>query len=204
MSTTPPLSAPGWPTNRVLTTAQRVALTQDQINLMPVGFQVYEIEANILVAIWVRDTLAVGGLRQYQPPPTPPPPASVTVASLGDGLTYVEEYDVPRGEVNARTVILGNAQRNARLVSALMIYNGAAGPADLAGSFVDVENANGVALASFEIDENTPTGTIVPPTTYDVTIGVATAQVTAGQPVTLDITQGDVGFRLILTWKAVV
>lgn len=154
----------------------------------------------MFLALWARDDQAVGTLRQLQ---MIPQANSVTIASLGDDLLYVEEYDVPVGAVNARTVVLPAAQRNVRLVNALMIYAGADGPADAAGSFVDVENANGVALVTFEIDQLTPTGTIVPPTTYDVTIGVATAQVTAGQPVTLDITQGDVGFRLVLTWKVV-
>lgn len=197
---TPPFANTGWPKYRVVTTAERAALqaNQAQINNLPVGFLLEEVEANTFVALWVRDALAVGGLRQLQAATN-----SVGIAALGDDLVYVEEYDVPVAAVNARTVILGSAQRNARLVSALMIYDGAAGPADLAGSFVDVENANGVALASFEIDQLTPTGTIVPPTSYDVTIGVATAQVAAGDAVTLDITQGDVGFRLVLTWKVV-
>ncbi len=197
---TPPFANTGWPKYRVVTTAERAALqaNQAQVNNLPVGFLLEEVEANAFVALWVRDALAVGGLRLLQAAAN-----SVSIAALGDDLVSVEEYDVPVGAVNARTVVLGNAQRNARLVSALMIYNGADGPADAAGSFVDVENANGVALASFEIDQLTQTGTIVPPTTYDVTIGVATAQVTAGQPVTLDITQGDIGFRLVLTWKVV-
>lgn len=199
---TPPFANTGWPKYRVVTTAERAALqaNQAQINNLPVGFQLEEVEAGVFLALWARDDQAVGTLRQLQ---MIPQANSVTIASLGDDLLYVEEYDVPVGAVNARTVVLPAAQRNVRLVNALMIYAGADGPADAAGSFVDVENANGVALVTFEIDQLTPTGTIVPPTTYDVTIGVATAQVTAGQPVTLEITQGDVGFRLVLTWKVV-
>ena len=198
---TPPFANTGWPKYRVVTTAERIALqaSQGQINNLPVGFLLEEVDLNNeFTALWIRNETTPGSLRQLQIVPQ-----ANSVASLGDGLVYVEEYDVPVGAAGPRFVILGKAQRNARLVSALMIYNGVAGPADMAVSIVDIQNANGFALASFEIDQNTIGGTIVPPTSYDVIFGVADPQVAVGSSVGVDMTHGDVGFRLVLTWKVV-
>lgn len=197
---TPPFANTGWPKYRVVTTAERVALqaNQAQINNLPVGFLLEEVEANTFVALWVRDALAVGGLRQLQAATN-----SVTIASLGDDLTYVEEYDVPVGAVNARAVVLPAAQRNVRLVNALMIYAGADGPADPGGSIVSILNENGVVLVQFIIEADTVSGTIVPPVSYDVTTDVSVQQVNATDFTSLNFTQGDVGFRLVLTWKVV-
>ena len=199
---TPPFANTGWPKYRVVTTAERAALqaNQAQINNLPVGFQLEEVEAGVFLALWARDDQAVGTLRQLQ---MIPQANSVTIASLGDDLLYVEEYDVPVGAVNARTVVLPAAQRNVRLVNALMIYAGADGPADPGGSIVSILNKNGVVLVQFSIEADTVSGTIVPPVSYDVTTDVSVQQVNATAFTSLNFTQGDVGFRLVLTWKVV-
>lgn len=199
MSTTPPLSAPGWPTSRIVTTAERVALTQDQINLMPKGFQLDEIQAGVLIAIWVRDDQPVGSLRRLQ---TPPEPQSVTIASLGDDLVYVEEFEIPAGAAGPGGLPLANGQRNSRLVAAALVVS-AVGPAALAGGTVDVINGGSVVLARFELDQNTPLNTFVAPSQMDATIPITSPQVLAGDPFSLVFTEGDVGYRLVLTWKVV-
>jgi hypothetical protein len=198
----PPFANTGWPKYRVVTTAERVALqaNQAQINNLPVGFILEEIDLNgELTALWIRNDETPGSLRRLQ---IIPQTNSVTVASLGADLVYVEEYDTPADSDGPRVVLLNEARRSARLVGALMISS-AVDPPRSGSSVVTVENPGGIALVTFDIGGAVTRGDVVPPSTYDLLTALEDAQVTPGQFPYLNFTQGDVGFRLVLTWKVV-
>jgi hypothetical protein len=198
---TPPYANTGWPKYRVVTTAERIALqaSQDQINNLPVGFLLEEIQAGVLLALWARDDQAVGTLRQLQ---MIPQANSVTIASLGDDLTYVEEYEIPAGAAGPTGLPLGNGQRNSRLVGASIAVS-AVGPAAIGTHKIDILNGGSVVLAGFEVDQNELLNTFLSPAFFDATIPISSPQVFAGDPFSILLSEGDIGIRLVLTWKVV-
>lgn len=198
---TPPYANTGWPKYRVVTTAERVALqaNQAQIDNLPVGFPLEEIQAGVLLALWARDDQAVGTLRQLQ---MIPQANSVTIASLGDDLTYVEEYEIPAGAAGPTGLPLGNGQRNSRLVGASIAVS-AVGPAAIGTHTIDILNGGSVVLAGFEVDQNEPLNTFLSPAFFDATIPISSPQVFAGDPFSILLSEGDIGIRLVLTWKVV-
>ena len=198
---TPPYANTGWPKYRVVTTAERIALqaSQDQINNLPVGFLLEEVQAGVLLALWARDDQAVGTLRQLQ---MIPQANSVTIASLGDDLTYVEEYEIPAGAAGPTGLPLGNGQRNSRLVGASIAVS-AVGPAAIGTHKIDILNGGSVVLAGFEVDQNELLNTFLSPAFFDATIPISSPQVFAGDPFSILLSEGDIGIRLVLTWKVV-
>lgn len=198
---TPPFANTGWPKYRVVTTAERVALqaNQAQINNLPEGFILEEMQAGVFLALWARDDQAVGTLRQLQ---MIPQANSVAIASLGDGLVYVEEYEIPAGAAGPTGLPLGNGQRNSRLVAATLAVS-AVGPAAVGTHTIDILNGGSVVLARFEVDQNEALNTAKQPAFLDATIPITSPQVFAGDPFSILLAEGDIGFRLVLTWKVV-
>ena len=197
----PPFANTGWPKYRVVTTAERVAIqaNQAQINNLPIGFIFEEVQAGVFVALWARDDQAVGTLRQLQ---MIPQANSVTIASLGDDLVYVEEYEIPAGAAGPTGLPLGNGQRNSRLVAATLAVS-SVGPAALGTHTIDILNGGSVVLARFEVDQNEPLNTALSAAFLDATIPITSPQVFAGDPFSILLSEGDIGFRLVLTWKVV-
>lgn len=198
----PPFANTGWPKYRVVTTAERIALqaNQAQINNLPVGFILEEIDLNgELTALWIRNDETPGSLRRLQ---IVPQANSVTIASLGDDLVYVEEYEIPAGAAGPTGLPLGNGQRNSRLVGASIAVS-AVGPAAIGTHTIDILNGGSVVLAGFEVDQNEPLNTFLSPAFFDATIPISSPQVFAGDPFSILLSEGDIGIRLVLTWKVV-
>ena len=79
----------------------------------------------------------------------------------------------------------------------------AVGPAAIGTHTIDILNGGSVVLAGFEVDQNEPLNTFLSPAFFDATIPISSPQVFAGDPFSILLSEGDIGIRLVLTWKVV-